>query len=622
MLRDHDPITLSNFSGIFDRGEDDVCPPDYFLDALNVVFKEGSVETRFGTSLSVSLNNIRRAKSYKRPGEADRLLLLDGSGNLWDSTNLVTPILTIVAMTDFGMVSLYGRAYITPHNGVRGLPGQSVYVYEGSGAARIAAGGIPSGATMVAADNPAAGSVEAGGHLFAVAFETSTGYITRPGPEVYTLYTAPGGKKVDLSGVLVGPAGTIRRHILASKILPVSYNGDQSSIELFFVPNGTIGDNVTTIITLNFFDADLSDSADYLADELTSIPAGVGIGVYGSRMVVCGPDDDESRVWVSKAGYPESFDAVEGFLRAFPGDAGGGVKNVIEYRSRLYLVKSLRTYATEDTGDNAAFWSVTAVDQSVGSECHGVMRVLDIPGSALDVFAVADRSGLLLYNGTFSGGNLTWSIDDIWERVNKNAFNQIEVAMDPVRSLIYVAVPLDAAVRNSHVLVGDFQEGLGPDTIRWVIWSFPKAPTTIVVDTNTVTKKTQFRFGSEAHNVYVYDESVRDDFGTAISNFIEFAKLPNHTETEDELYHFGGVRLRIKGSGTLNLELKSMDDVLTELIPSLSIIPQPGRPYWRPINFVAEHASLKLSMNGLTDYFILNWVHLFHKIQWLSRYED
>lgn len=620
MLRDHEPITVDRFRGTFDRGEDDVCPVDRFLDSLNVVYEEGGVSTRKGTSVDVSLSGIRRSAVYKRIGEASRLLLLDDTGKLWDSTSLVTPILDIPTMTDFSMVSLYNRAYITPHDGNRGLPGEFVYVYEGSGVAREAAGSPPSGFTLTAVDSAEAGSVEAGKHLFAVAYETSSGFITRPGPTVFTLYTAPGTKKVDVANIPIGPAGTIARHLLASKMLPTTYNGNQNEVELFFIPNGRIGDNTTTALTVNFYDADLISSADYIADELSTIPAGVGIGVYGSRLLVWGPDTDDSRVYASKAGEPESFDATEGFIKVFPGDGGGGVKNCIEFRGSIYFIKSQRTYTTRDNSDSAAFWTVpSSVDQSIGTEAHGVGKMFDLSGAALDMFLVADRSGLLLYNGTFAGNNLTFAIDDIWERVNKAAFQWVEVVVDPFKALIYIAVPLDAATRPSHVLVGDYTDGLSADLIKWTTWSFPKKPTSIVVDVNNTTKKAVFKFGSEEDDVLFYDPTVLNDSGTAINSYVQFALLP--TADEDLLNHFGGMRVRAKGSGTLNITAETLDAAQSASVPSITLTAAPGRPLWRPMNMTAERLSVTLGVNSLGDWFKINKFQLFVKALWLSRPE-
>jgi len=619
--KDHLPITVDQFRGTFDRGEDDVCPGDHFLDSLNVAFTEHGVETRKGTIEHFVLADIRRTASYKRVGEADRLLILDGTGKIWDSTSFAAPILTIVGMTDFSMVSLYNRAYITPHNSNKGLPGQKIYVYEGSGVARPAAGTAPVGPPIVAATSATAGSVEIGKHLFAVSYETISGFLTQPGPATFTLYDAPGGKKVDLSNIPIGPAGTVARVLLATKKLATTYAGDERNQEFFAIPNGRIGDNVTTVLTVDFFDADLQSGVDYLLDQLTEIPAGVGIGVYKSRMAVWGTDTNESAVYLSEPGQPESFSATEGFVLANPGDASGGVKNCVEFRSQYYLLKGGgKTYVTNEIGDSPAFWEVTNVDLSIGAECHSIAKVMDLNGSALDNFFSADRSGLYLFNGTFSGNELSRKISDIWRRINRLALNQVEIVYDPIKALIYCAVPLDGADTPTHLLVGDVDDGIDPENIRWTTWRFPKNPTTIVVDLNSLSKRTQFRFGSRQGNIYGYSDSALDDFGLAIESFIETALLPpDSPDTDPVVYQFGHLQMRVKGQGALNITISGLDRARSIQPAGIGLSAQPGRTMERMLNFQDERASVKLQTNGATDYFNLTRLKLYATALWYGR---
>jgi hypothetical protein len=621
MQKDHVPITVDQFRGTFDRGEDDVCPGDHFLDSLNVVFTEHGVETRKGSIEHFVLAGIRRIASYKRIGEADRLLILDSSGSIWDSTNLASSILTIAGMTDFGMVSLYNRAYITPHNSNKGLPGQKVYVYEGSGTARPAAGPAPIGPPIVAATSSTVGSVEIGKHLFAVSYETISGYLTQPGPATFTLYDAPGGKKVNLSSIPIGPAGTVARVLLATKKLATNYAGDAKNQEFFSIPNGRIGDNSTTTLTVDFFDADLQAGVDYLLDQLVEIPAGVGIGVYKSRLAVWGTDTNESAVYLSEPGQPESFSATEGFVLAFPGDASGGVKNCVEFRSQYYLLKGGgKTYVTSEIGDSPAFWEVVNVDLSIGAECHSIAKVMDQNGAALDNFFSADRSGLYLFNGTFSNNELSRKISDIWRRINRLALNQVEIVYDPIKALIYCAVPLDGADTPTHLLVGDVDDGIDPDNIRWTTWTFPKNPTSIVVDLNSLTKRTQFRFGSRQDNIYGYDESALNDFGQAIESFIETALLPpDAPEADPVIYQFGHLQLRAKGNGALNITISGIDRARSNQPAGISLSTQPGRTLERMLNFQDERASVKLQTFGATDHFQLTRLKLYATLLWTGR---
>jgi hypothetical protein len=173
-MRDHTPIPVSEFNGLWARGWYDANPVDHFSDCLNIKTVPNGFEVRDGFEKTVTIGSVLRQWVYKVYGQADRLLILDGGGSLWDSTAMSVPILTVASMTDFCAVSFGGRAYISPTNGVTGLAGEKLYVYDGAGVAVAAGGAAPVG-TMVAAESASTGNVEAGFRLYAVAYVTDTG---------------------------------------------------------------------------------------------------------------------------------------------------------------------------------------------------------------------------------------------------------------------------------------------------------------------------------------------------------------------------------------------------------------------------------------------------------------
>lgn len=614
-MNDHEPTIVQNFLGTFDRGDDDSVPPGYFKDSRNIRFITGGVKSREGSSLDISLASVVRMAVYKRIGEAQRLLLLDSTGKLWDSTNLVTPILNIAAMSDFSVEVMFNRAYISPHNGIKGLPGEKVYVYEGSGTARAAAGSAPTGFTLGAADSVTSGNCETGVHVFAVCFETSSGHLTPPGG--FVQFSPAGGKKVDLSAVAVGPAATVARQIVATKEI-LDFNGDFQNQEYFIVPGGRINDNATTTISVSFFDADLVSSTDYLLDELAEIPAGVGLTNYRGHLCVWGEDLNPSIIRVSKAGQPESHDSVEGYVTVNPGDNGGGVQNCAEFRNQLVICKDERTYVTQDNGQNPAFWEVpNALDSSIGCGSHGIGAIRDFGDNTQDRIFVASRAGLQLFNGTYSDKAITYPIDAIWARITKTAFHKVEVVVDPTESLVYVAVPLDGATTPNYVIAGDYQESI--EQFKFTLFSFPVAPTTICVDVVTATKASVLKYGSSAGNVYKLDTSQVNDFGNAPNAYVQFGHVP--FEDDEKIWHFGGLRLRIKGSGVLDLFVYGEDSAQTLQPASLVLSSAPGRALFRGFNFTNEKASVKVGVDGVGEYFTLTKFILYSKIEWEHRPE-
>src|SRR5690606_5676024 len=129
-----------------------------------------------------------------------------------------------------------------------------------------------------------------------------------------TVYTSPGGFKLDLTGIAAGPTGTVARRILVTKAIP-TYDGNQFGYEFFFLPNGRIGDNTTTeLLDIDYFDVDLINSADYLFYNRSTIECGLGIAIYNNRAVLWGVPGFEHYAFISKPIEIESFDEEAGII--------------------------------------------------------------------------------------------------------------------------------------------------------------------------------------------------------------------------------------------------------------------------------------------------------------------
>lgn len=624
MLRDHQPLTVADPRGLFDRGEDESTPRDHFLTSQNNRFITGGVKTREGSSSVHTISAVRRMAIYKRIGEAQRLLILDGAGHLYDSTNLSAPILTIVGMTDFSAETIFNRSYITPHNGVTGLPGEVVYVYNGSGTARAAAGVAPTGFTLSLADSSLSGNVEAGVRLVGVAFETPSGYITAPGG--FQQITTVGGRRLNVGNLPIGPAGTAARVLVATQTL-TSFNGDFVHQTYFTVPNGRVAGNVAIVLNdvLSFYDADLTDDVTFLQEQMETIPAGVGILLYNGRMITWGEDASPSLIRVSSVGEPESISDIEGFVTVNPGDSGNGLKNCWEFNKQLVCQKSQRTYFTQDNGDVASTWAVSGpLDSSIGTECHGVAKILDYGRVLENVVLTAHHTGIRVFNGTFILTPLTYNIDDVWSRVNKKAFNTVEIVINPLDTEIYVVVPLDGAATPNYILYANYNEGMTADKIKWDIWKLPMSPMTIVADYDTTVNEAVIKFGALSGNVYKFDTAMLTDFTTAIDAWVEYALLP--TDGSENVNHFAGFRARVKGSGIITASAKGLDGVDKATFDSLGALTidkvmalAPGKPWTQGMQLTTERASVKLRVNTANSYYTITKFSLYTAELWESR---
>jgi len=619
------------YLGRFNRGVDEVCPSNHGLDELNIAFSEKTSGTRFGFAAHLAASGAwsgvaKRVHTYERVGEATRRIILDATNKLWDDTDLTAPILTFAGtVNDFSLRTIFNRAYISPHDGNVGVTGEKVYVYDGTGNARLAAGNPPAGFTLVAVQGSSGGKIEAGHHLFAVAYETSSGHITAPGlsgAEIVNYEATAAAFKCDLSGIPTGPAGTVGRYVIATPVLGDTYNGNPAEQEWFFVPDGHIANNIDTTLTVDFFDADLLESADHLQYQKDTIPAGVALVDFAGRLVVIGDPSSASVPWVSEENEPESISELEGYITVDPGDAGGGVKNGVANRGTLYLAKSSRFYAVTDNGAAPSTWKPDRVDSAVGAECFSIGRILNTPGAMQETMFVADRTGLYLFPpapGSSASDPLTWKIDDDWEDINPAYFWTTQVFIDQLAMKIYINVALGSATEPSHIFVGDFKHGLDKDNIRWSKWVLPKKPTSIWLDIDPTTKRSIFRVGSSQGTIYQYSDSARTDFdgSNVIQSYIRFGFYP-----EDSLgmvFQLTEIRLRIRGSGTLNLYAYGIDDALSTTLSSLTLGALPGQELARDANVVSERASIKIETNLNDDWFALFALRLNTGPLWFDR---
>jgi len=626
-MYEHTPVTVRDFRGRYNRGDSESVPTQFFVDEGNLIYSREGFESRRGFAVVPGLTpaNVLRVHEYRRIGETSRYIYMMSGGDFFDSINPSSPILSLAGCVDFAMVVMFNRAYISPHDRVTGMTAQKLYVYDGSGVARAAAGNPPSGFTLTVAEGGATGSdqIEKGKHLFAVVFETSSGFLTKPGLNgtEFAILTATGGKEANLSGIPVGPSGTVARHVLTTKILPEYQTGTQSFQEWFFLPDGKIPDNTTTVKNnVKFFDVALQDSADRLLDQLSEVPAGVFLVDYESRLCVGGEAANKSTIRVSDPALPESFSAVDGFCNVNPGDAGGGVSNGVAHRGSLYISKAQRFYGTNASAGAPSSWPIISVDSGVGTECFGISSVLDSRGHSRDQFLVAARAGLYQYLGAFNERELTWNVKDDWARINQIYFNKVQVCIDPQREWIYVAAPLDSETECSHIFYGDYSEALDPEGIKWSIWDMPKHPTCILVKVDDSTKKTKLVFGSSQGNLHQYDDALRNDFGTMINAFYE-TTLFEPEGSAGQINHYAGFRQRIRGTGSLTIQAANYDKTVTESYPGVSLSISPGRELLTRLDFLAERASIRCVVSTIDHYFSVNRYVMFCRPQWTERPE-
>lgn len=758
---DQSVIKIDDFRGLYRRYDEDTVPSNHFKDCLNLIYDPKLFRTRDGIELlyetiGEGLDHILRIARYEIPGEDDRFIVLDENGNLFDSAvDFTTPILNVTGMTDFSLVSLFGRAYISPHNGFEGLEDTALYVYDPSVSvtARLAAGDPPSdfelsvastipttpltdlvapvapangamviipnipippstlkftiagGAvtnqvfTVVGFDgageaqtkiytdiiasggpttyttidvwspNPTitvsglvgagglwrveitgkpGGKVERGYHIIAIAFETDSGFITRPGPATaddtnYAVFLVTRAKRVlTISNIPTSaPAGVTKVHILASKaIVKNRYTGNPDEYELFFVPDtsgGIIPLGQSTAV-INFFDADLVDSADFLKDNLSRIPAGVAllatskgrllIAGMNSTAVVGGNEDlaNNTVIFGSKGGEPEAFSGTDGFVIVKPG--GDGIRNLAEYRTLIYAYKDTRTYVTQDNGGLLSEWEIDSVDDSIGAGPHSIALVQGSDSATEDILIVGGRAGILPFNGSYPDRPLTWKIQELWDQIIKeNEFEKVNIAVDPTSKIIYVGIPFSTPdYEVCYLLYGDYSDGLTWEGIKWCPWilyrevdqaPFPMMPTSLI--TTTEDGIPILVIGSFDGNIWKWEKrsGIAADVTVAREAFFETSKLSQ--SDIGGVTQITGVRLKISGPCILQSSLLGPNGSNAEVLTNETITNPQNNNILLKCNQVEDDVSFKGLVNGATDVFQVSRIWVFGNQSWIER---
>jgi hypothetical protein len=339
----------------------------------------------------------------------------------------------------------------------------------------------PTSGGINAKNSAVEGHSDLGLHIIGVVYETDTGFLTAPGPEVFAVQSFVNvNKAIDIANIPTSPDPfVIKRHLVSSRAI-TDYNGDDRGYQLYFIPDGTIENNADTTKTVSYYDLDLIEDASYLLDNFASIPAGAVLSSYNNRMILAATFTDISLAYLSAPGEPEAIDQVDGQI-IVPLD-GNPITNAQEFRDVLYLYKKTRTYMSTDNGDVPSTWAgPVPLDQGIGTSVYGIAQVLDSGGVNVEYLIVVYFGGIYIFNGVYTEIPLTWVIEDFWEAIDRNDFGNIQIMNDTLNKKLYITLP------NRQLLLGQYDDGLTPKDIKWHPWSFDIETTTIaLIQTDTL----------------------------------------------------------------------------------------------------------------------------------------
>ena len=612
-------LSYSQWKGLWDRGDDTQIPSGYMRIADNLQFDVNRCYSRAGVeALDLTLGKVCRIYQYRNSGQADRNLVLDGAGQIRDAGRAGDPvILTVSGMTDFSAVTIYNRVYITPHDGTKGLAGEFVYVYNGVGSARKAAGFAPDG-TLSAALTPSNASpapehhrVEPGTRYFAIAYRTDSGHITVPGPKtgniaerenvgwgmVRYVNSTSSGQSVRVTWTATPPPGASVL-LLATKRLVGDFDNFTPDLYAYYAVPGAIVEpdsrgNMADFVDVSFYDSELLARQNDLFQQLEEIPAGLCIGSYQNRLVLGGENALPSRVRLSKAAFPEQVDQVDGFVEIDPAE-GSYVQSFVEFRNRLHVHKIQRSYIQGSiAGAEPGLWpDAESIDMGAGTTPHGVAAILDRNGTTVDRYIIADERGLLLYNGTYDT-NLTYAINALWKSLDHtNGFTQAFI--DPKRESVYV---LAERGDEKLILYGDYQDGW--EMIKWSVWTLPNDPLSLSSHADAQ-GKTWLLIGS-TNGLY--------RTGTGVTDYTNRINAVAGTRWEWKnglmILHSEDLKVRATGEGRIKVVSRSNTESLERLS---DLAPGLMRSFRYPDGIRGEQLSWEVRSEEATAQWSLNYI--------------
>lgn len=640
---DYQKTSIENFMGYFVRGLNDTCPPDHSPVCQNMKFyRNGSCKTRDGTkkSFTAPTKVVRMfVATFGHTDQTGIVLTCDGAGNIYRS-DTGGVLLSISDMVDFAAINVFSYCLISPIITNPNTPAD-VYIWSGhqvSGAdaipIRIAAGYGPvftGSSGMTGAESSTAGDCDIGVHQFGVSFITNTGYTTNPGPMQIpgyiftpTLVTSTGNLSITLSGIPTGPPDTVARQILVTQADQTLffYAGGQIQSGGSYIPwDGVIHDNTTTSITISFFDTDLGVSADSLFDLLPTIPAGNyglvgGMTTYHGRVFYWGGEFNLIRV--TNPGSAESIDNIAGWIQIPDQFDGNDVNTSITIQDALFFLKGVGIFVTTDNSSDPNTWEVVCTDAGVGSAAALSLGTVNLttPSQSQDlIFLVADYGGLYTFTGAVTQPPLTWKINDFWLQLQSYTNLQgTMIAVDPFLKLIYVAVTGNAIGQPgwANLLVGDYNDGLDPQNIKWSVWAFPWAISSIgmafLQDTDELAYR--LRIAGPATQVYKYfPGSTTDDGAGIVSVWRSFYHSPALGNLNVHRY----IRSRMPFYDNLSIHLYSEDDAIIVQPPGFNIPYFHGRDLVREFNFMDEKMAVEICCTATQGGFWLQRMDIFAK---------
>lgn len=482
-MLDKNTYVLAEFRGLWHRGVNfsdysyqrlEEIPDGYNQSANNILFSNKGAQNRPAWVFAQGPLTPEISQIFPTSDQFGSFNLIhdETNGNLYFDNTLLFAGFTSGASTETKNIQVLRLAGLSPfgftHNHLISGTNATLSVYILTVGLRAAAGLPPASSVTTAAGG--VGRIELGLHLISVVYETDTGFITRWA--VPTQFNSAGAVVCNLTTIPIGPTGTVKRHIVATKIIR-NFNGDVNAYEFFFVPGGSILNNTATILTVSFYDTELVSSADYLLDISSSVTNYRILCTFAGRVVYATHNEVEgSSCVVSEPGQPETINLVDNAINI------STVITAWEYEGTLYINTKGGTYGFRDNGGPANTWERFLIDSNVMClGTHSVPRNMKGESALINgAVLIAAEDGIYAFNGRFENP-LSYPVQGLYLKYlsDAKAKSLVTIRVDNQNKYFIVSgfYSISQPVNGRILLYCDYLNGLNRDAVRWATWFTP-----------------------------------------------------------------------------------------------------------------------------------------------------
>lgn len=626
--------SVEDFFGVNSRAETTNVGPPFGLVARNVEYRPQSVRTRLGfyqEGTGLGLTDLGQFYGWFRPGLGKTQLAwvgANGSGHgeirtmaydagataLIENSGLAA--YKSASFLDWGEMLYY--AFLDASMTASGV---IKYYDYGSSAAYTASRGplMTTEFTIGAVAAPLGSGMSAGSRLYAVVFQTRSGYLTRPSP-VTTAAPYPGSYYLftnaqnDGVTVTITPTPTWPNDVVGAYLLLTTVS---NQARLFWAPIASVtitpGSATPAVFSqLNQSDGIIAQQRDALDQEglWHASPGGLPTPTFsprhmfamGARAVyllaktnnqVVGPG-----VVFSDINKPESY-ALDRNLRYLlkKQEPMSG----FYHQGVAYILGHNFTQAFNDTGGYPATWpNPRQVSGKIGTS-HVNGCYADPSGICL----VAHQSGLYEFsNGAYQDLPLSYYQEREWGKILWNTplggYVPFHIAEDREEQKIYV---LCTTSEGQKIYVWDYSAGRTPSRVKFSEWDITgEAPRGLLIAQNfgdTTDARTRNQLwvapndgGGVLRRKALTDASPRTDLGLRIDSRYRGPYMPD-IPTGFLINLHPGVEVRATGQGNLNGIAYGLDDILSQVLAPIALATTPGVVYTRLMDLRNEKCSIE-----------------------------